>query len=107
METNVAGLAVHIGARILANARAGEVLVSGTVKDLVVGSGLSFQDRGVHHLKGVPGEWRLFRPYGTTGLDRNIGVVTRRPKVAEPPSSRGLALAAPEPHTKEAGHGRA
>jgi class 3 adenylate cyclase len=60
METNVAGLAVHIGARILANARAGEVLVSGTVKDLVVGSGLSFQDRGVHHLKGVPGEWRLF-----------------------------------------------
>jgi hypothetical protein len=48
-----------------------------------------------------------FRPYGTTGLDRNIGVVTRRPKVAEPPSSRGLALAAPEPHTKEAGHGGA
>jgi hypothetical protein len=47
------------------------------------------------------------RPYGTTGLDRNIGVVTKRPKVAEPPSSRGLALAAPEPHTKEAGHGGA
>jgi class 3 adenylate cyclase len=38
----------------------GEVLVSSTVKDLVAGSGLAFQDRGAHHLKGVPGEWRLF-----------------------------------------------
>ena len=46
-----------------------------------------------------------FRPYGTTGLDRNIGVVNDPAGVAEPPSSRGLALAAPEPHTKEAGHG--
>src|SRR5262249_24365693 len=60
VDTKVAGLAVHIGARILASARAGEVLVSSTVKDLVMGSGLSFQDRGVHPLKGVPGEWRLF-----------------------------------------------
>ena len=54
------GIAVHIGARIVAAAQPGEVLVSSTVKDLVVGSGIEFQDRGFHVLKGVPGEWRLF-----------------------------------------------
>jgi len=54
------GIAVHIGARIVAAAQPGEVLVSSTVKDLVVGSGIEFQDRGFHALKGVPGEWRLF-----------------------------------------------
>jgi class 3 adenylate cyclase/alpha-beta hydrolase superfamily lysophospholipase len=57
---DIAGLAVHIGARISALAGAGEVLVSSTVKDLVVGSGLDFDDRGTHELKGVPGEWRLY-----------------------------------------------
>ena len=57
---DIAGLAVHIGARISALAKAGEVLVSSTVKDLTVGSGLLFEDRGSHELKGVPGEWRLF-----------------------------------------------
>jgi class 3 adenylate cyclase len=51
---------VHIGARVAAAARPGEVLVSSTVKDLVAGSGLRFDDRGTHELKGVPGEWRLF-----------------------------------------------
>ena len=51
---------MHIGARVAALARPGEVLVSRTVKDLVVGSGLQFHDRGVHRLKGVPGWWRLF-----------------------------------------------
>ncbi len=56
----VSGLAVHIGARVAAAAGAGEVLVSSTVKDLVAGSGLRFQDRGVRALKGVPGEWHLF-----------------------------------------------
>jgi class 3 adenylate cyclase/pimeloyl-ACP methyl ester carboxylesterase len=56
----VAGIAVHLGARILALAGPGEVLVSTTVKDLVAGSGLCFADRGVHTLKGVPGEWHLF-----------------------------------------------
>jgi class 3 adenylate cyclase len=54
------GIAVHIGARIAALARGGEVLVSNTVKDLVAGSGLRFADRGVHSLKGVPGESHLF-----------------------------------------------
>jgi class 3 adenylate cyclase len=52
--------AVHIGARVAALAGTGEVLVSHTVKDLVAGSGLRFADRGVHALKGVRGEWRLF-----------------------------------------------
>jgi class 3 adenylate cyclase len=57
---DISGLAVHIGSRIAALAGTGEVLVSGTVKDLVVGSGITFEDRGLHVLKGVPGEWRVF-----------------------------------------------
>jgi pimeloyl-ACP methyl ester carboxylesterase len=56
----IAGLAVHIGARVSALAQPDEVLVTSTVKDLVVGSGLVFQDRGAQSLKGVPGEWRVF-----------------------------------------------
>ena len=56
----VAGIAVSIGARIAATAEPSEVLVSSTVKDLVAGSGLTFDDRGTHELKGVPGEWRLY-----------------------------------------------
>jgi class 3 adenylate cyclase len=61
---DVAGLAVHIAARVSALARAGEVLVSRTVTDLVVGSGIEFEDRGEHELKGVPGAWRLFAVKG-------------------------------------------
>ncbi len=57
----VSGLAVHIGARVMSHAAAGEVIVSSTVKDLVAGSGIAFEERGAHALKGVPGEWRLFR----------------------------------------------
>jgi class 3 adenylate cyclase/predicted alpha/beta hydrolase len=57
---DVAGMAVNIGARVSSLAGAGEVLVSGTVRDLVVGSGIEFADRGSHPLKGVPGEWRLY-----------------------------------------------
>jgi class 3 adenylate cyclase len=57
---DIVGLAVHIGARISALAGAGEILVSSTVKDLVVGSGLEFEDRGSRELKGVPGEWRVY-----------------------------------------------
>jgi class 3 adenylate cyclase len=58
---HVEGIAVHIGARIAALAGEREVLVSQTVKDLVAGSGLSFEDAGTHNLKGVPGEWRVCR----------------------------------------------
>jgi len=57
---DVGGLAVHIGARVMDRADAGEVLVSSTVKDLVVGSGIDFEERGEHELKGIPGGWRLF-----------------------------------------------
>jgi class 3 adenylate cyclase len=57
----VFGLAFHIGARVAAKARAGEVLVSSAVKDLMVQSGIRFKDRGVHKLKGVPERWRLYR----------------------------------------------
>ena len=56
----LSGLAVNIGARVSAQAQPGEVLVTSTVKDLVAGSGIGFQDRGLHELKGVPGEWRLY-----------------------------------------------
>jgi class 3 adenylate cyclase len=56
----LAGLTVHIGARVSALAGPGEVLVSSTVKDLVAGSSVQFADRGEHDLKGVPGSWRLF-----------------------------------------------
>jgi class 3 adenylate cyclase len=59
-DADVRGIAVHIGARIAALAGPGEILVSTTVKDLVIGSGISFKDRGVHALKGVPEEWRLY-----------------------------------------------
>jgi len=59
-DGKVAGLAVHIGSRVASAAAPGEVLVSSTVKDLVAGSELEFDDRGVRELKGVPGEWRLF-----------------------------------------------
>jgi class 3 adenylate cyclase len=57
---DVGGIAVHIGARVAGLADAGEVLASSTVKDLVVGSGIEFESRGSHALKGVPDEWRLF-----------------------------------------------
>ena len=60
LDGKVAGIAVAIGARVSARAGAGEVLVSQTVKDLVAGSGISFEDRGLAELKGVPGQWRLY-----------------------------------------------
>ncbi|HEX5313395.1 MAG TPA: hydrolase, partial [Gammaproteobacteria bacterium] len=57
---SVTGIGVHIGARVAALAHGGETLVSRTVKDLVSGSGLRFEDRGSHMLKGVPEAWHLF-----------------------------------------------
>jgi class 3 adenylate cyclase len=58
---DVRGIAVHIGARVAALAGPSEVLVSRTVKDLVAGSGLAFEDAGEHELKGVPDRWHLYR----------------------------------------------
>jgi len=60
LDGQIGGIAVHIAARVAASAGPGEVLVSSTVKDLVAGSELEFEDRGLHALKGVPGEWRLY-----------------------------------------------
>ena len=60
LDDDLGGIAVHIGARVAALAGAGEILVSRTVKDLVVGSGLVFEDRGEHELKGVPDRWHLY-----------------------------------------------
>ena len=58
--SDVRGIAVHTGARVASLARPGEVLVSGTVKDLIAGSGIELLERGVHELKGVPGEWHVY-----------------------------------------------
>ena len=60
VDGKIAGIAVHIGARVASHAQPGEVLVSSTVKDLVAGSGLTFQDRGTRELKGIPGEWHVY-----------------------------------------------
>ncbi|HQX59430.1 MAG TPA: hypothetical protein PLT77_09875, partial [Burkholderiaceae bacterium] len=57
----VSGMAVHIGARVMSLADRDEVWVSGTTRDLVAGSGIEFEDRGTHVLKGVPGAWKLSR----------------------------------------------
>jgi class 3 adenylate cyclase len=57
---DIGGIGVHIGARVSALAGANDVLVSSTLRDLVIGSGLEFEERGAYELKGVPGEWRLF-----------------------------------------------
>jgi len=73
--TEVIGLAFHIGARVAAKARPGEVLVSSAVKDLMKQSGIPLRDRGVHQLKGVPGRWRLYRvePGPVAGLATRRG----------------------------------
>jgi class 3 adenylate cyclase len=65
IEGVIGGIAVEIGVQVAAQASAGEVVVSGTVKDLVAGSGLQFEEKGVYNLPGVPGEWRLFKARGT------------------------------------------
>jgi class 3 adenylate cyclase len=96
-DGDVGGMAVHIGARVAAAAGPGELLVSRTVKDLVVGSGLQFVDRGVHTLKGVPGQWQLFAlaevaartvavtgtpPQGLAYTDRTlVGLARRAPGI--------------------------
>jgi class 3 adenylate cyclase len=64
-DDDVQGIAVHIGARVTALAGPGQVFVSSTVRELVVGSDLEFEDRGSHMLKGVPGDWRVFEVIGT------------------------------------------
>jgi class 3 adenylate cyclase len=82
---DVHGIAVHVGARVAAIAGAGEVLVSRTVRDLVVGSGIHFESKGAFELKGVPDEWELFSagdspshvPVTTEETTRNLSAVDR------------------------------
>jgi class 3 adenylate cyclase len=62
--TDLAGIAVHLASRVQAHAAPGEVVVSRTVVDLVAGSGIEFDERGEHELKGFPGSWRLFTVIG-------------------------------------------
>ena len=71
---DIAGIAAHIAARVMAHAGPGEVVVSRTIKDLVVGSGLQFEDRGTRPLKGVPERWQLFAVENEAVRDRTIGL---------------------------------
>src|SRR5262245_35642983 len=98
-DTDIGGIAVHIAARILGQAGAGEILVSRTVRDLVVGSGASFDDRGSVELRGVPGTWQLL------AVDRNgpragsaeaelVSTPTPGPRTAMRRSDRAVALMA-------------
>ncbi len=66
IDGGIGGIAVHTGARVAAAAAPGEVLVTSTVADLVAGSGIEFRERGIHDLKGVPGEWHLLVAAGNT-----------------------------------------
>src|SRR5207244_1147534 len=83
------GMAVHIGARVGARAAPGEVLVSSAVRDLVVGSGIEFADRGTHELKGVPGEWQLLAVAGA----RTDGEPTVPTKAGADPLAPNATLA--------------
>ncbi len=94
----IAGLTVHIGARVSAAARSGEILVSQTVRDIVVGSGLGFTDRGEQELKGVPGTWRLFALSSTDAhqaveVEPSIQTLTDRTAVAAARRSPGAMRA--------------
>jgi class 3 adenylate cyclase len=60
MGTDIAGIGVHIAARVMEHAEAGDLMVSAAIPMLVAGSGIDFEDRGEHELKGIPGTWRLF-----------------------------------------------
>jgi adenylate cyclase len=82
---SIRGLAVHIASRVMSAAGPGEVLVSGTLRELVVGSGLDFSDRGVHQLKGIPGEWRLWALVRDVAEADEAAVASVR--VPEPPGA--------------------
>ena len=89
-ERKIAGIAVHIASRVMSLASPEEVLVSGTLRDLVAGSNLEFRDRGVHELKGVPGEWQLWALVREEADVAHGGV--RPPVVAEVDTRPSLPL---------------
>jgi hypothetical protein len=99
LDDDIGGIAVHIAARILGNAGAGEILVSSTVRDLVVGSGTGFHDRGSVELRGVPGRWQLLSVdhRGARAGSREAPLVstpTPGPRSAMRASDRALAVMA-------------
>jgi class 3 adenylate cyclase len=85
MGDDIGGIAVHIAARIMSQAAPGEILVSSSLRDLVVGSGIGFEDRGSHELKGVPGHWQLL------AVD---------PNGAQPGSAEATLVSLPTPATR-------
>lgn len=99
IDADIGGIAVHIAARILGHAGAGEVVVSRTVRDLVVGSGIGFQERGVVELRGVPGTWELVAVdrHGARAGSREVELAaapTPGPRTAMRPSDRAMAVLA-------------
>ncbi|MBU9766624.1 adenylate/guanylate cyclase domain-containing protein [Mycobacterium sp. TNTM28] len=99
MDGDVGGIAVHIAARILGQAGAGEILVSRTVRDLVVGSGTSFEDRGTVELRGVPGDWQLLAVHrdGARPVSAEAelaAIPTPGPQASMHPSDRAVNLMA-------------
>ena len=93
---DVRGMAVHIAARVGALAGTGEVLVSSTVRDLVIGSNIGFADGGVHTLKGVPGEWHLYR--ATPSSRRDLETITTQERRLRVGDKLSLALARRAPN---------
>jgi adenylate cyclase len=92
-DGKISGIAVHIASRVMSAAEPGEVLASGTLRDLVAGSGLEFRDRGLHPLKGVPSEWHLWslvRAAQEPGHDAQAG------SVGVPAAGSGLTLPLPD-----------
>jgi class 3 adenylate cyclase len=99
MDADIGGIAVHIAARILGEADGGDVLVSRTVRDLVVGSGMGFEDRGVVELRGVPGSWELLAvnrhgAHGGSAEAKLASLPTPGPRAAMRRSDRAVAVMA-------------
>ena len=99
LDTDIGGIAVHIAARILGQAGAGEILVSRTVRDLVVGSGTGFEDRGSVELRGVPGTWQLLAvdrhgPRAGSAEAELVSMPTPGPRTAMRRSDRAVAVMA-------------
>ncbi|OMC31468.1 cyclase [Mycobacterium colombiense] len=99
LDADIGGIAVHIAARILGQAGAGEIVVSRTVRDLVVGSGIGFQERGVVELRGVPGAWELVAVdrHGASGASREVQLAaapTPGPRTSMRRSDRAVAVMA-------------
>lgn len=91
-DADVRGLTVHIAARVAGLAEPGEVLTSSTVRELVIGSGIAFTDRGRHNLKGVPGEWNLVRCDGDRHASRHAYDTDARNPTDTGASDRPLRL---------------